>query len=508
MRGGAGRVPDHEPDGHLDARRCGLARDAGQEILRRADADLAGRNVHRRQRGTDLGGEVEIVESRDRDVLGNAKALARAFDEGAEGEQVVAAEDGRGGLRCIEERPQGQLPLDDPVGALDERLLRQRKPALREDGSQPFEPSASAVVVAGDAGDHAEALVAEIEKVRRDPARGGRVVEADARHVLRQGPGDDVGDAPLLQEAERLGIVLRAHQHHPHDPVGDLGLHLVEFAVPVVAAASEDEAVAGVPQPLLHRLGRGGEIGVLEMRDDRADDGRPPKMSRAPHALRRVAQPLGGLLYAAAQLGRDGAAAVQRARHGDAGDGERADVVIAIDDAMDRLAQDGVIRADTRIPVARAMLGVAAKAGAPRPDIASVDAFKRSLVEARGVACSIAGASGIYFRDLIERLGIADAVNTRAVTIPAGFTATKVASGEADLAIQQISELMSVEGVDIVGPFPEEVQAYTSFSAAIFTDARNPAGAARLLEALESDEAIAAYGKGGLASLVRARPAA
>ena len=175
---------------------------------------------------------------------------------------------------------------------------------------------------------------------------------------------------------------------------------------------------------------------------------------------------------------------------------------------MDRLAQDGVIRADTRIPVARAMLGVAAKAGAPRPDIASVDAFKRSLVEARGVACSIAGASGIYFRDLIERLGIADAVNTRAVTIPAGFTATKVASGEADLAIQQISELMSVEGVDIVGPFPEEVQAYTSFLAAIFTDARNPAGAARLLEALESDEAIAAYGKGGLASLVRARPAA
>lgn len=189
-------------------------------------------------------------------------------------------------------------------------------------------------------------------------------------------------------------------------------------------------------------------------------------------------------------------------------EGERADVILAIDSAMDQLAADGVIRSGTRIPVARALLGLAVKQGAPRPDIATLDSFTRTLVEARAVAYSLGGASGIYFQQMIERLGIADAVNAKAVTIPAGFTAAKVASGEAELAVQQISELMSVEGVDILGPFPDEVQVFTDFSAAVFTDAENPADAALFLDAISSEAAVKAYEQGGVVSRVPMPPAA
>ncbi|MFG1376002.1 molybdate ABC transporter substrate-binding protein [Xanthobacter autotrophicus] len=188
--------------------------------------------------------------------------------------------------------------------------------------------------------------------------------------------------------------------------------------------------------------------------------------------------------------------------------GERADIILAIDHAMDRLVQDDIVRRETRIPVARAMVGLAVRKGAPRPDISTVDALKSVLRGARSVAFSLGGASGIYFQQLIQDLGIADEVKARAVTIPAGFTAAKVASGEAEYAVQQISELMSIDGVDVIGPFPEEIQAFTDFSAALFADARHPAAAQAFLDLLESDEAIAAYGNGGLASLVRAPSAA
>lgn len=189
-------------------------------------------------------------------------------------------------------------------------------------------------------------------------------------------------------------------------------------------------------------------------------------------------------------------------------EGERADVILAIDYAMDELERDGVIRRDARIPVARAMVGLGVRHGAPKPDISTVEALKEVLVGARSIAYSLGGASGIYFQDLIKRLGIADAVNARAVTIPAGFTATKVVSGEAEFAVQQVSELMSVDGVDVVGRFPDEIQTFTDFSAAIFTDARHPESAQAFLDLLGSDAAVAAYERGGLASLVRAPTAA
>ena len=102
--------------------------------------------------------------------------------------------------------------------------------------------------------------------------------------------------------------------------------------------------------------------------------------------------------------------------------GDRADVIIGIDNSMDKLwSTRKIVQAETRVPFADSILGVGVKGGAKRPDVSTVDAFKRAMIEARGVAYSKAGASGIYFAGLIERLGIADAVNARAVVIPDGF---------------------------------------------------------------------------------------
>jgi molybdate transport system substrate-binding protein len=186
-------------------------------------------------------------------------------------------------------------------------------------------------------------------------------------------------------------------------------------------------------------------------------------------------------------------------------DGKRADVIIAINDSMDKLVQTGVVKADTRASLADSVLGVGVRKDAPRPDVSTVDAFKQAMVNARAVAYSKAGASGIYFSQLIDRLGIAETVNARAVVIPMGFTAEKVASGEADVAIQQISELMSVDGIDIAGPFPAELQTISTFDAAIFADAKNPEGAAAFLAALTSPAAAKAYADGGLVSRLPVR---
>lgn len=181
-------------------------------------------------------------------------------------------------------------------------------------------------------------------------------------------------------------------------------------------------------------------------------------------------------------------------------DGQRADMIIAIDTAMDRLIENGVVLGETRRPLADAVVGVGMKEGATPPDISTVEAFKTTMVEARAVAYSKAGASGIFFAGLIERLGIADAVNARAVVIPMGFTAEKVATGEAELAIQQLSELMSVPGIAVVGPLPSSLQVISPFQAAIFRDAVNKDGARAFLDMLVSPFAHDAYGRGGLTS--------
>ena len=179
-------------------------------------------------------------------------------------------------------------------------------------------------------------------------------------------------------------------------------------------------------------------------------------------------------------------------------DGQRPDAVLVLSDAMDTLVRDGLVDAASRVEVARSRYALAVRAGAPHPAIDTVEALTRTLTDARSVAFSKSGASGIYFDQLLPKLGIAEAVRAKATIIPAGFTAERLVSGEADIAVQQMSELMVVAGIEVIGPFPDAVQEVTTFSAAIMRDAANREGAKRLLAAMTDPAAAGAYRTSGL----------
>lgn len=178
--------------------------------------------------------------------------------------------------------------------------------------------------------------------------------------------------------------------------------------------------------------------------------------------------------------------------------GERADILILTDEALAALADRGLVDPSRIVPLARAILGVGVVSGTPHPDISTSEAFRQSLLAARSVCFSQSGTSGIYFAGLIERLGIADRIRSRATIAPSGFTGARVVTGEADLAIQQISELRAVEGIEVVGPFPDELQNPTNFSAAIMTDTQEREEAIALLDRLTDRTAIEAYRHAGL----------
>lgn len=173
--------------------------------------------------------------------------------------------------------------------------------------------------------------------------------------------------------------------------------------------------------------------------------------------------------------------------------GEKADILVIIAGAMDSLAGKGLIDTASRIEVVHSRIGLAVPEGAPHPDVSTLENFRDALRGARSVAYSRAGASGIHFEKVLDKLGIAEEVRAKATVIPEGFTAEKLVSGEADLAVQQVSELLVVPGIEIIGRFPEEVQTVTSFSAAIMPDAANRAAAEQFLAALHDAEAVEAY---------------
>jgi len=178
--------------------------------------------------------------------------------------------------------------------------------------------------------------------------------------------------------------------------------------------------------------------------------------------------------------------------------GEAADLVILTREGLDELAQEGRLVADSRTDLARSYVGLAVLAGASHPEIATTAALRATLLAARSVAYSRIGASGIFFAQLIQELGIASQINARAKIVPAGFTAERLISGEADLAVQQISELKQVKGIEVVGPIPLELQTPALFSAGIMADARHRNEAERLLRFLASTEVAPVLRETGL----------
>jgi molybdate transport system substrate-binding protein len=178
--------------------------------------------------------------------------------------------------------------------------------------------------------------------------------------------------------------------------------------------------------------------------------------------------------------------------------GEVADIAILTAQGIDDLITEGIMQPGTRTDMALSYVGIAVKAGAPRPAIGSVAAFKAAMLAARAVAYSRIGASGIFFAGLLERLGIAAEVNARAVIVPSGFTAERVVSGEVELAVQQVSELMVVPGVDIVGKLPAEIQTVAIFSAGLMTRSEAGEQAAGLLRFLSSSAIAPILRRSGL----------
>jgi molybdate transport system substrate-binding protein len=164
-------------------------------------------------------------------------------------------------------------------------------------------------------------------------------------------------------------------------------------------------------------------------------------------------------------------------------EGATADVAIITREAIDRLTAEGKIVPGSTRDVAQSGVGLAVRAGAPRPDISTVATFKQAILAAKSIAFSRLGASGVHFADVIERLGVADEIRRKAV-ISDAYMGEIAARGEAELAVQQISELMPVAGIDIVGPLPGELQKISLFAAAVFAAAKNPAGGAKLVSFL------------------------
>jgi molybdate transport system substrate-binding protein len=167
--------------------------------------------------------------------------------------------------------------------------------------------------------------------------------------------------------------------------------------------------------------------------------------------------------------------------------GESFDVAIITTAIIDELIQKGKIATGSKTVLAKVGIGVAVKEGAPQPDIKTVEAFKAALVNAASVAYidpASGGSSGIYFDKLLDQLGIADQVRPKAKLKQGGYVADLVASGEAEVAVHQISEIVPVKGVKLVGPLPAEVQNFTVYAAGIGPAAKERAAGKALIDYL------------------------
>ena len=167
--------------------------------------------------------------------------------------------------------------------------------------------------------------------------------------------------------------------------------------------------------------------------------------------------------------------------------GAAADLVILTAEAIDDLIKRGKVVAGSRVDLARSGIGIAVRKGASKPDIGSPDALKQTLLAAKSVAHSKTGMSGIYFPTVLARLGIADEMKPKIVTPDPGTPVGEVvARGDAEVGVQQISELLPVAGIEIVGPLPDALQKITTFSAGVLVAAKEPDAARALVKFVAS----------------------
>jgi molybdate transport system substrate-binding protein len=168
--------------------------------------------------------------------------------------------------------------------------------------------------------------------------------------------------------------------------------------------------------------------------------------------------------------------------------GEAFDVAISVTAIIDTLVKEGKLAADTRVDLASVGIGLGVHVGAPKPDIGSVDAFKRTLLNAKSVAYSVDGVGAVYFRGLLDRLGIAEQMKPKLKPMPDDMLARAVASGEAEMIVGAASNVME-SGADLVGPVPRELQISIPFTAGISATAKETEAAKALISFLRTPAA-------------------
>ncbi|MEI9805232.1 MAG: substrate-binding domain-containing protein [Pseudolabrys sp.] len=178
--------------------------------------------------------------------------------------------------------------------------------------------------------------------------------------------------------------------------------------------------------------------------------------------------------------------------------GEFFDVLIMASPEIEEFLGKGTLAPGSRIDIAKSGVGIGVKAGAPKPDIATVEAFKKTLLAAKSIGYST-GPSGNYVIGLFDKLGIADQIKPKLKQTPTGvFVGTITANGEVEIGIQQISEMSQYPGVDYVGPLPADIQKMTIFTSGIAANAKEPAAAKDMLKFLTSPSAGEAFKKRGM----------
>ncbi len=178
--------------------------------------------------------------------------------------------------------------------------------------------------------------------------------------------------------------------------------------------------------------------------------------------------------------------------------GETFDLIIMAGPSLDELVKLGKIVPGSRVDLVKSGVGVAVRAGAPKPDISSSDAVKKALLAARSIGFST-GPSGVYLAGLFQRMGIADEIKPKLKQVPPGVpVGTIIASGEAEIGFQQMSELIHVAGIDYLGPLPADIQRITVFSGGIHTGAKQADAAKALVKFLTAPAAVPVIKKHGL----------